>query len=56
MTKLEKLSIQRTKVKDASPLKALKKLKFLYVNGTPADEDGMTLAPIRGKGTKVFDQ
>ncbi|HTA91835.1 MAG TPA: leucine-rich repeat domain-containing protein [Polyangiaceae bacterium] len=56
MTKLEKLSIQRTKVKDASPLKALKKLKFLYVNGTPADEDGMTLAPIRGNGTKVFDQ
>jgi internalin A len=55
MTKLEKLSIQRTKVKDASPLKALKKLKFLYVNGTPADEDGMTLAPVRGNGTKVFN-
>jgi internalin A len=55
MTKLEKLSIQRTKVKDASPLKVLKKLKFLYVNGTPADEDGMTLAPIKGNGTKVFD-
>lgn len=54
MTKLEKLSIQRTKVKDASPLKALKKLKFLYVNGTPADEDGITLAPVRGNGTKVF--
>lgn len=55
LTKLEKLSIQRTKVKDASPLKALKKLKFLYVNGTPADEDGMTLAPVRGNGTKVFN-
>jgi internalin A len=55
MTKLEKLSIQRTKVKDASPLKALKKLKFLYVNGTPADEDGVTLAPVRGNGTKVFN-
>ena len=55
LTKLEKLSIQRTKVKDASPLKALKKLKFLYVAGTPADEDGMTLAPVRGNGTKVFN-
>jgi internalin A len=55
MTKLEKLSIQRTKVKDASPLKALKKLKFLYVNGTPADEDGLTLAPVRGNGTKVIN-
>ncbi|HEX3776814.1 MAG TPA: leucine-rich repeat domain-containing protein [Polyangiaceae bacterium] len=55
MTKLEKLSIQRTKVKDASPLKAIKGLKFLYVAGTPADEDGITLAPVRGNGTKVFN-
>ena len=55
LTNLEKLDIQRTKVKDASPLKALKKLKFLYVAGTPADEDGLTLAPVRGNGTKVID-
>ncbi|HEY4105771.1 MAG TPA: leucine-rich repeat domain-containing protein [Polyangiaceae bacterium] len=55
MTKLEKLSIQRTKVKDASPLKAIKGLKFVYVAGTPADEDGLTLAPLRGNGTKVIN-
>ncbi|HEY2406435.1 MAG TPA: leucine-rich repeat domain-containing protein [Polyangiaceae bacterium] len=54
LTKLEKLGIKHTKVKDASPLKPLKKLKVLYVGGTPADEDGVTLAPVRGNGTKVI--
>ena len=42
-------------VKDASPLKALKKLKTLYVAGTPADEDAVTLAGVRGNGTKVIN-
>ncbi|MEO8900826.1 MAG: leucine-rich repeat domain-containing protein [Polyangiaceae bacterium] len=55
LTKLEKLGIQHTQVKDASSLKALKKLKVLYAAGTPADEDGVTLAPIKGNGTKVID-
>lgn len=55
LTKLEKLGIQHTQVKDASPLKALKKLKTLYVAGTPADEDGVTLAGVRGNGTKVIN-
>ena len=55
LTKLEKLGIQHTQVKDASPLKALKKLKPLYVAGTPADEDAVTLAGVRGNGTKVIN-
>jgi internalin A len=55
LTKLEKLDIQHTQVKDASPLKPLKKLKFLYAAGTPADEEALTLAPVRGNGTKVID-
>jgi internalin A len=55
LTKLEKLGIQHTQVKDASALKALKKLKTLYVAGTPADEDGVTLAGVRGNGTKVIN-
>jgi len=55
LTKLEKLGIQHTQVKDASALKALKKLKILYAAGTPADEDGLTLAPVRSNGTKVVD-
>jgi internalin A len=55
LTKLEKLGIQHTQVKDASALKALKKLKVLYAAGTPADEEGLTLAPIRANGTKVID-
>jgi len=55
LTKLEKLGIQRTQVKDASPLKALKKLQILYVAGTPADEDAVTLAGVRGNGTKVIN-
>ena len=55
LVKLEKLDIQHTQVKDASPLKALKKLKTLYVAGTPADEDAVTLAGVRGNGTKVID-
>jgi Leucine-rich repeat (LRR) protein len=55
LTKLEKLGIQHTQVKDASALKALKKLKVLYAAGTPADEEGLTLAPVRANGTKVID-
>jgi internalin A len=55
LTKLEKLGIQHTQVKDATPLKALKKLKTLYVAGTPADEDAVTLAGVRGNGTKVIN-
>jgi Leucine-rich repeat (LRR) protein len=55
LTKLEKLGIQHTQVKDASALKALKKLKVLYAAGTPADEEGLTLTPIRANGTKVID-
>ena len=55
LTKLEKLGIQHTQVKDATALKALKKLKVLYAAGTPADEEGLTLAPIRANGTKVID-
>lgn len=55
LAKLEKLGIQHTQVKDATPLKALKKLKTLYAAGTPADEDAVTLAGVRGNGTKVVD-
>jgi len=55
LTKLEKLGIQHTRVKDAGPLKALKKLKTLYAAGTPADEDAVSLAGVRGNGTKVID-
>jgi internalin A len=55
LSKLEKLGIQHTQVKDATPLKALKKLKVLYAAGTPADEEALTLAPIRANGTKVID-
>jgi hypothetical protein len=55
LSKLEKLGFQHTQVKDASALKALKKLKVLYAAGTPADEEGLTLAPVRANGTKVID-
>jgi internalin A len=55
LTKLEKLGIQHTQIKDAGPLKALKKLKTIYVAGTPADEDAVTLAGVRGNGTKVIN-
>jgi internalin A len=51
---LENLSIKRTKVKDVSALKALKKLKFLYVGGSPVDDEPMSLAAVRGNGTKVI--
>jgi Leucine-rich repeat (LRR) protein len=51
---LENLSIKRTKVKDVSALKALKKLKFLYVGGSPDDDEPMSLAAVRGNGTKVI--
>ncbi len=55
LSKLEKLGLQHTQVKDLSVLKPLKKLKVLYVAGTPADEEGLTLAPLRANGTKVID-
>ncbi|HMJ14869.1 MAG TPA: leucine-rich repeat domain-containing protein, partial [Polyangiaceae bacterium] len=54
--KLERLSIQRTKVKDVSALKGLTSLKFLYVAGTPLDDDPMSLAPVRAKGVKIIAQ
>jgi len=48
------LSLKRTKVKDASPLKGMKKLKFIYIGGTPLDDDPMSVGPLRGQGTKVI--
>lgn len=53
LTDLETLSLKRTQVKDALPLKNLKKLKFIYINGTPLDDDPMSLQPLRGNGTKI---
>jgi len=50
---MENLSLKHTKVKDASPLKGMKKLKFIYIGGTPLDDDPVTLGPVRGQGTKV---
>ncbi|HEY6561010.1 MAG TPA: leucine-rich repeat domain-containing protein [Polyangiaceae bacterium] len=55
-TKLERLSIQRTKVKDVSKLKGLKSLKFLYIAGTPLDDDPMSVAPLRKSGVKIIAQ
>ena len=55
MSDLERLSIKRTQVKDVAPLKDLKKLKFIYVTDTPADQDPMSFAPLRANGTKVMN-
>jgi len=53
LTAMENLSIKHTKVKDGSPLKGMKKLKFIYIGGTPLDEDPLSIGPLRGQGTKV---
>lgn len=50
---LETLSLKRTRVKDVSALKNLKKLNFLYIGGSPLDEDVMSVAPVRANGTKI---
>jgi hypothetical protein len=52
MTKLERVGLANTKVKDISPLGAAKKLKFVYVAGTPAAED-MNFSAVTKNGTKV---
>jgi len=54
LVNMENLSIKRTKVKDASPLKNMKKLKFVYIGGTPLDEDPISIGPVRAQGTKVI--
>ena len=54
LVNMTNLSIKHTKVKDGSPLKSMKKLKFLYIGGTPLDDDPVTISPIRGQGTKVI--
>ncbi|MDX2051035.1 MAG: leucine-rich repeat domain-containing protein [Polyangiaceae bacterium] len=56
MKLLERLSIQRTKVAKVPDLKDLKKLKFVYVTGTPADEDPTSWAPFRRVGAKIVNQ
>ena len=54
LTLLETLSLKRTKVKDVSALRNLKKLKTLYIGGSPLDEDVMSVAPVRANGTKII--
>jgi len=54
LVNMTNLSLKRTKVKDAAPLKGMKKLKFIYIAGTPLDEDPMSVGPLRGQGTKVI--
>jgi hypothetical protein len=53
LTKLERLSLKNTKVKDVRALAPVKSLKFLYVGGTPVADDPMSLGPVRANGTKV---
>jgi internalin A len=53
---LETLSIKGTKVKDLSPLDGLKKLKSVDGRDTPADEDPMNFAKLRGRGVKIVNQ
>jgi hypothetical protein len=43
-------------VKDVSPLKGLKALEFLYIAGSPLDDDPMALAPVRASGVKIIVQ
>ena len=50
---LETLSLKRTRVKDVSALKGLKKLKTLYTGGSQLDADPMSVAPLRANGTKI---
>lgn len=54
LVNMTNLSLKHTKVKDASPLKGMKKLKFIYIGGTPLDEDPMSVGFLRGQGTKVI--
>jgi internalin A len=54
LTELETLSLKRTKVKDVSALKGAKKLKVLYIGGSPLDSDVMAVAPVRANGTKII--
>ncbi len=56
LTQLETLSIKGTKVKDLSPLNDLKKLKSVDGRDTPADEDPMSFAKLRGRGVKIVMQ
>lgn len=53
---LEVLSIKGTQVKDLSPLDGLKKLKSVDGRDTPADEDPMNFAKLRGRGVKIVNQ
>jgi len=54
LVNMTNLSLKRTKVKDTSPLKGMKKLKFIYIGGSPLDEDPMSVGFLRGQGTKVI--
>lgn len=56
LTLLETLSVKGTKVKDLSPLEGLKKLKSVDGRDTPADEDPMNFAKLRGRGVKIVNQ
>ena len=56
LTLLETLSVKGTKVKDLSPLSGLKKLKSVDGRDTPADEDPMNFAQLRGRGVKIVNQ
>jgi internalin A len=53
---LEVLSVKGTKVKDLAPLNGLKKLKSVDGRDTPADEDPMSFAALRGRGVKIVNQ
>ena len=55
MTKLERLSLNNTKVTDVSVLAVAKKLKFVYVVGTPAAAD-MNFGALIKNGTKVMTE
>lgn len=56
LTQLEVLSLKGSKVKDLSPLDGLKKLKSVDGRDTPADEDPMNFAKLRGRGVKIVNQ
>jgi internalin A len=55
LTLLEVVSLKGTKVKDLTPLNGLKKLKSVDARDTPADEDPMSFAPLRGRGVKIVN-
>jgi len=56
LTLLETLNLKGSKVKDLSPLNGLKKLKSVDGRDTPADEDPMNFAALRGRGVKIVNQ